>query len=341
MGQTRQRAMSAFWGDGKVHRQEIGHAWQPLKGLANGDMAYDFRRLNERMKRWHAFRQRPEEHARLRRGMRRLERLWSIETGVIEGLYTLRYGVTTKLLDQGFVPHLIQKEDTNIDPDRLLAMLRDHETSVELVRGYIYIREGRPLSAHAIRELHACITAHQDTHTAIDSLGQRVERELRKGVFKKYPNNPTRPDGKLHLYCPPEQVDMELENLRRLHAEYRTSPDVHHPMLVAAWLHHRFVQIHPFADGNGRVARALMNWHLMEWDYLPIAVTQDQWIPYIYALEQADEGNLTPFVNFLVRSTREMLHVILEDDVDTVVELFGNAMEPEENGFGDYPGLRR
>jgi|GEM_PF-6737520 len=41
-------------------------------------------------------------------------------------------------------------------------------------------------------------------------------------------------------------------------ARYRIAKSLHHPLLVAAWLHHQFVQIHPFQDGNGRVTRALV-----------------------------------------------------------------------------------
>ena len=132
-------------------------------------------------------------------GIGRLERLWSIETGVIEGLYTLNRGTTTTLLEHGFAPDIIEARHTNIDPALLLDILRDHEASVELVHGYI--REGRSLSPYMMRELHACITAHQDTHFAVDSLGRHVDRPLAKGEFKKYPNNPTRTDGLVHQYA--------------------------------------------------------------------------------------------------------------------------------------------
>ena len=88
---------------------------------------------------------------------------------------------------------MIRPEYTNIEPGLLLAILRDHEASVELVPGYI--RGERPLSPHAMRELHACIIAHPATHLAVDSLGRHVHRPLRKGAFKVYPDNPTRTGG--------------------------------------------------------------------------------------------------------------------------------------------------
>ena len=52
---------------------------------------------------------------------------------------------------------------------------------------------------------------------------------------------------------PPEQVDSELSRLQHLYERYSGQPPSVHPVLCAAWLHHRFVQIHPVADGNRRV----------------------------------------------------------------------------------------
>ena len=76
--------------------------------------------------------------------------------------------------------------------------------------------------------------------------------------------------------------------------EYSNRPDEHHRLLVAAWLHHRFAQIHPFADGNGRVTRALVTWHL----FLPIVVTRYDRSDYINALEAAADGDLKPLVAY-------------------------------------------
>lgn len=70
---------------------------------------------------------------------------------------------------------------------------------------------------------------------------------------------------------------------------------------MAAWLHHRFAQIHPFQDGNGRVTRALVTWHLVQHDYMPMVVTRHNRNDYIDALEVADRGDLTPLVNFTSR----------------------------------------
>ncbi len=79
------------------------------------------------------------------------------------------------------------------------------------------------------------------------------------------------------------------------HAHSKTEPIVD-PLVEAAFLHHRFTQIHPFQDGNGRVARCLANIALLRAELQPLVLTRDDRSNYIAALEAADEGNLKPLV---------------------------------------------
>ena len=70
------------------------------------------------------------------------------------------------------------------------------------------------------------------------------------------------------------------------------------PEVRAAWLHHRFTQIHPFDDGNGRVARALASAILLRADHLILIVRgKEHQTAYYDALELADEGDLQPLVD--------------------------------------------
>src|SRR5262249_28691559 len=121
---------------------------------------------------------------------------------------------------------------------------------------------------------------------------------LLKGKYKERPNNPKKPDGSMHQYCPPEQVDSEMERLLSLHEKHEKK-DV--PVEVeAAWLHHRFTQIHPYQDGNGRVARALASLLFIKAGWFPVVVTRDDRARYIDALEVADGHDLRPFISVVV-----------------------------------------
>ena len=60
--------------------------------------------------------------------------------------------------------------------------------------------------------------------------------------------------------------------------------------IEAAWLHHAFTQIHPFQDGNGRVARALASLVFIKNGFFPLVVSRDDRIRYIEALEASEAG---------------------------------------------------
>jgi hypothetical protein len=113
----------------------------------------------------------------------------------------------------------------------------------------------------------------------------------------------------MHAYCPPELVQEEMESLLRL---YGTLDDANFPAVIrAAWLHHRFTQIHPFQDGNGRVARALTAFTLVRDDCFPIVVDRDERSAYIESLEAADAGNLRLLVLLFARLEKRQLEEAL------------------------------
>lgn len=49
-------------------------------------------------------------------------------------------------------------------------------------------------------------------------------------------------------------------------------PEAMNPMDLAAWTHNEFLQINPFKEGNGRIARLLLNYQLMLYGYLPVLI---------------------------------------------------------------------
>jgi prophage maintenance system killer protein len=134
-----------------------------------------------------------------------------------------------------------------------------------------------------------------DQVTVIDQFGRAFETELRSGDYKVLANNPTRENGSLHEYCPPEQVASEMDRLVAMyarHVEKQVRPEVQ-----AAWLHHAFTQIHPFQDGNGRVARAIATLVFLKAEYFPLVINRDDRQKYVESLESADSGDLQPLVH--------------------------------------------
>ena len=174
-------------------------------------------------------------------------------------------------------------------------MLEDQRATLEIV--FDMVKHEVPLTHHIICGLHEIVSKHQDAATGIDPFGKRTEIPLRKGQYKLMPNNPRRPDGETHYYCPPEQTQNEMDRVLTMHQEHeKANVD---SITEAAWLHHRFVQIHPFQNGNGRIARLLLAYVIAKGNGFPPIVDHGNRNVYINSLEKADQGDLQPFVDFL------------------------------------------
>ncbi|MBC7854834.1 MAG: Fic family protein [Pirellulaceae bacterium] len=256
-----------------------------------------------------------------RRFLGKLQRQWAIETGVLEGIYSISEGATTALIEKGLDASLLSHEDTDLPAAEVIAKIQDHETAIGGL--YDFLSGNRRLSTSYIKELHQVLTAHQDTYIARDTLGNLVTRRLPRGEWKLLPNNVEHPDGRVFQYCPPEHVQMEMERLLELHhkhEEEHVSPDVE-----AAWLHHRFTLIHPFTDGNGRIARCLGTLVLLKAHWLPLVITRHDRTPYISALRNADDGDLSGLVQFVGTLQRRAIRQALSLGEDVIHE--ANAIQ--------------
>jgi Fic family protein len=97
-------------------------------------------------------------------------------------------------------------------------------------------------------------------------------------------------------------VDDLLEKIRKMKE---------HRIALASYLHYRFVWIHPFSDGNGRVARLLMNLYLMRYGYPPTVLKKQDRRKYYNYLNKANDGNLGPFVNFIAKAVDASLSLYI------------------------------
>lgn len=105
---------------------------------------------------------------------------------------------------------------------------------------------------------------------------------------------------------PPQLVDsLMLEFIEWLN-EIMISLDAH-PVQIAALAHYKFVYIHPFYDGNGRTARLLMNLILMKSGYPPVIIRKEERLEYYEYLEQANQGDVKPFIRFIAKCTQRTL----------------------------------
>lgn len=146
-------------------------------------------------------------------------------------------------------------------------------------------------------------------------------------------------------HIPPGPGDLQI--LMSRFEQWLNSPQTLalHPVKLAALAHYKLVHIHPFADGNGRTSRLLMNTILMRAGYPPAIIAKQQRLQYYNALQTANEGDVRPFVRFIAECTGRTLDLYLwatgsltpqiplmtdQDDGGMVLKV-----EPESEGSGE------
>ena len=279
----------------------MAHQWHPIEDLGDSFAESVHDELHHLAEVWqeqkHSF-----DPAQLQIFNDKLKREWAIETGLIERIYIVNRGVTESLIKLGIRADLIPHENGN-SPGKIAAMMSDHENVIDGL--FDFVKNERELSVGYIKELHAALTYNQETTEAIDQFGKVTKIPLLHGAFKIVPNNPRTSEKELHEYCPPEHVASEMDRLIDMYQEHnqRKVP----PLAAAAWLHHRFTQIHPFQDGNGRVARCLATLIFIKADWFPLVIHNEGREQYLDALGQADAGDLSPLINIFAEVQKKYI----------------------------------
>jgi len=118
-----------------------------------------------------------------------------------------------------------------------------------------------------------------------------------RGDYKTFQNYGVLHDGRRRLYAPPERVPAEVDRLAREAAAPALAAA--HPVVQAAYLLYAIDAIHPFADANGRAARAIASLPLYRAVGVPLVVTPQTRFAYLSSLEAYDRegpGGLVDFV---------------------------------------------
>ena len=292
------------------------YRWTPIEPLTESERSIDLAEIGHLCDSWRAQqdRLRKSRPGSLQRFRNELIRRLSVETGILERLYDLDRGTTEALIEKGFHEDLVSRSSTGLEPSHLIDILRDQESAIKLVMDCV--AGNRDLTEGFIHQLHATLTRHQPTTAATDQLGKRLQIPLLQGRYKAQPNNPKRPDDSIHEYAPPVQVASQMGQLLQWFRDYQNDD----PILTASWLHHRFTQIHPYQDGNGRVARALTTLVFARAELLPLVLDRDLRPEYIEALETADRGDLSKLAMLFAKHERTAILQALSIDTDEEIE---------------------
>jgi len=213
----------------------------------------------------------------------------ALDTGAIEGLYTVDRGFTMTVALQSLAWEQAV-EERGADVRALFeAQLEAYELVLDAATRNL------PISEAWIRALHEKLCAPQKTYRVLTDAGWQ-EQELPKGQYKTRPNHVRLSDGTFHAYGP---VDRVAEEMHRLLEQIRAPEfEAAHPALQASYCHYAFVVIHPFADGNGRVARALASTFFYRAQSIPLVIFANQRPAYLDSLRAADLRDFRPVVSF-------------------------------------------
>jgi Fic family protein len=249
------------------------------------------------------FGERPNDDKQLRRAFELVRRAAAIDTGALEGLYETDRGFTFTAAVTGAVLEAGSGDAGSTRARLIQSQIAAYEYVLDFATGRV------PVGEAWIRQLHSVICASQDSYAVQTAVGQQ-QQELPKGRYKTAPNHVQLPDGRVHSYAPVVDTPTEME---RLCNELSSATFIEaHPVLQAAFAHYAFVWIHPFADGNGRVARALASIYTLRDYSLPILILADHKAAYLDALRATDLGERQRFVDFVLARTIDAALVVEE-----------------------------
>lgn len=240
----------------------------------------------------------PEVLARAREIVKRAA---ALDTGAIEGLYEVDRGFTfTVAFETAAWEAALALKGDHVRP-LFEAQLHAYDYVLDLAT------KAEPISEAAIRTLQEQVTRAQSTYLVNTAVGPQ-EQPLPKGQYKALPNHVRTRKGTNHSYAP---VDATPAEMARLVAALRSDAFLAaHPVLQAAYAHYGLVVIHPFADGNGRVARALASTFTYRAISMPIVILSEHKDAYLDALESADGGDYQVFVDFMLARSLDTIKLV-------------------------------
>jgi len=239
--------------------------------------------------------------AALARAREVAKRAAALDTGAIEGLYDVDRGFTfTVAFETAAWETALAQRGEAVRP-LFEAQLKAYDYVLDLATS------AQPFAEAAIRKLHEVVCEAQTTYRVMTAAGPQ-EQPLPKGVYKVLPNHVRTRKGTDHAYAP---VDVTPAEMARLMEQLRTEAfQSAHPVQQAAYAHYSFVAIHPFSDGNGRVARALASVFTYRAISMPILILSEQKSAYLDSLETADGGDFQAFVDFLLARCLDTIQLV-------------------------------
>lgn len=206
--------------------------------------------------------------------------------------------------------------------------LKDHlevKNQAEAIEYLYEVAGGKkdiPISEILIRNLHKLITQNIDGVEA--------------GSYRTYD---VRIIGSKHVPPPAFDVSHQMRDLLIWYTENKNKLDI---ITLATEFKHRFVHIHPFGDGNGRVSRLIFNSILMKEGYPIVVILKNDRTKYYKALQKADKGKIEDFVFFISQAVERSLDLYMRAIKSSTKEntlMLLSEIAPQTKYDAEYLGL--
>ncbi len=246
---------------------------------------------------------------------------WNYNSNRIEG-NTLTYSETELLLVHG------RAEGGH--PIRDYEEMKAHNVGIGKIREFAEDKKRR-LTEADIRDLNLIILKEPFWEEAETLDGRPTRKKIVPGRYKTQPNHVKTPTGEIFEFALPEEVPAKMEELMEWFNGNIESSATSIAFFLAE-LHHRFILIHPFDDGNGRIVRLWINYALMRLGYPPLVIESEDRDGYISAIQKADTGNIDALAGYLGKSLISWLEIGIKaakgedisepQDVEKEVDIF-------------------
>ncbi len=258
--------------------------------------------------------------------LQRLDKKFRLEfnynSNHIEG-NTLTYGETALLLffDDTKGNHTFREYEE----------MKAHDVAFEKIKDWAGENE-YPLTEARIKNLNEIILVRPFWKEAVTGDGQNTRRLINIGDYKKFPNSVRLQNGEMFAYASPTDTPVLMGELMEWYRSEEEKKQLH-PLQLAALFHYKFVRIHPFDDGNGRISRLLMNYVLLRNNLPPVIIKSSDKKNYLQALHLADTGNVNAFIDYIAEQLIWSLELSIkaansesveeEGDLDKKISLLG------------------
>jgi Fic family protein len=239
----------------------------------------------------------PEAEARI---MQKFRLDWNYHSNNIEG-NSLTYGETKAFILFGIT--------AGKKPFKDYLEIKGHNEAINWVLSLV--KGETELTEVFIRELHTLLLKESSESFAQTPDGKPTKKKIEVGKYKTLPNHVLTATGEMFYFASPEEAPAKMHELVEWFRAEREKPDVN-PIILAALFHYRFIRIHPFDDGNGRTARILMNFILMQFSYPPVIIKTEDKENYYGVLHLADVGELEPFIEYIAENLVHSLEIIIK-----------------------------